>query len=299
MTIDIKVPTLGESVTEATVAKWFKAAGDQVAADEPLVELETDKVTLEVPSPAAGKVESIAAQEGATVEVNALLGSIAEGEAGEVAAPPAPAPQPGPAPAPAPTPAPVQAAPPPAPAPQAAAAALSPAVRNLVAENDLDPSQISATGKDGRLLKGDVLAHIQKGAAAPSLATPFTSEARAAVAGPREERVAMTRIRQRIAEHLKQAQNTAAMLTTFNEVDMSAVIALRKQYGTNTRNVTGSGWASCLFSSRPRSSPCAKSPRSMRKSTERTLSTKTITTSALPWARPGAWWCRWSITLTK
>ena len=230
MTIDIKVPTLGESVTEATVAKWFKAAGDQVAADEPLVELETDKVTLEVPSPAAGKVESIAAQEGATVEVNALLGAIAEGEAGEVAAPPAPAPQPGPAPAPAPTPAPVQAAPPPAPAPQAAAAALSPAVRNLVAENDLDPSQISATGKDGRLLKGDVLAHIQKGAAAPSLATPFTSEARAAVAGPREERVAMTRIRQRIAEHLKQAQNTAAMLTTFNEVDMSAVIALRKQY---------------------------------------------------------------------
>ena len=231
MTIDIKVPTLGESVTEATVAKWFKAAGDQVAADEPLVELETDKVTLEVPSPAAGKVESIAAQEGATVEVNALLGAIAEGEAGEVAAPPAPAPQPGPAPAPAPTPAPVQAAPPPAPAPQAAAAALSPAVRNLVAENDLDPSQISATGKDGRLLKGDVMAHIQKGAAAPSLATPFTSEARAAVAGPREERVAMTRIRQRIAEHLKQAQNTAAMLTTFNEVDMSAVIALRKQYG--------------------------------------------------------------------
>ena len=95
MTIDIKVPTLGESVTEASVAKWFKAAGDQVAADEPLVELETDKVTLEVPSPAAGKVESIAAQEGATVEVNALLGAIAEGEAGEVAAPPAPAPQAG------------------------------------------------------------------------------------------------------------------------------------------------------------------------------------------------------------
>ena len=230
MTIDIKVPTLGESVTEATVAKWFKAAGEEVAADEPLVELETDKVTLEVPSPAAGKVESIAAQEGATVEVNALLGAIAEGEAGEVAAPPAPAPQPVPAPAPAPTPAPVRAAPPSAPAPQAAATALSPAVRNLVAENDLDPSQISATGKDGRLLKGDVLSHIEKGAAAPAPATPFTSEARAAVAGPREERVAMTRIRQRIAEHLKQAQNTAAMLTTFNEVDMSAVIALRKQY---------------------------------------------------------------------
>ena len=229
MTIDIKVPTLGESVTEATVAKWFKAAGEQVAADEPLVELETDKVTLEVPSPAAGKVESIAAEEGATVEVNALLGAIAEGELGEAPAPPAPAPKPEPAPAP--TPSPVQAAPPPAPAPQAAATALSPAVRNLVAENDLDPSQIPATGRDGRLLKGDVLAHIEKGAVAPAAATPFTSGARApTAAGPREERVPMTRIRQRIAEHLKQAQNTAAMLTTFNEVDMSAVIALRKQY---------------------------------------------------------------------
>ncbi|MBT3396521.1 MAG: dihydrolipoamide succinyltransferase, partial [Alphaproteobacteria bacterium] len=122
MTVEIKVPTLGESVTEATVAKWFKSAGDQVVADEPLVELETDKVTLEVPAPVAGKLESIAADEGATVEVSALLGAIAEGEAGAVAAPP-----PAPPPAPAPTPAPVQAAPPaPSPAP-AAAAALSPA----------------------------------------------------------------------------------------------------------------------------------------------------------------------------
>jgi 2-oxoglutarate dehydrogenase E2 component (dihydrolipoamide succinyltransferase) len=223
MTVEIKVPTLGESVTEATVAKWFKSVGDQVVADEPLVELETDKVTLEVPAPVAGKLESIAADEGATVEVSALLGAIAEGESGAVAAPP-----PAPTPTPEPTPSPVQAAPPaPSPAP-AAAAALSPAVRNLVAENALDPGQISATGKGGRILKGDVLAHLAQGPTpTPSPATPSSGPAQT---GPREERVPMSRIRQRIAEHLKEAQNTAAMLTTFNEVDMSAVIALRKQY---------------------------------------------------------------------
>jgi 2-oxoglutarate dehydrogenase E2 component (dihydrolipoamide succinyltransferase) len=149
------------------------------------------------------------------------LGAIAEGESGAVAAPP-----PAPTPTPEPTPSPVQAAPPaPSPAP-AAAAALSPAVRNLVAENALDPGQISATGKGGRILKGDVLAHLAQGPT-PSPATPSSGPAQT---GPREERVPMSRIRQRIAEHLKEAQNTAAMLTTFNEVDMSAVIALRKQY---------------------------------------------------------------------
>jgi len=221
MSIEIKVPTLGESVTEATVAKWFKSAGDQVLADEPLVELETDKVTLEVPSPVAGKIESIAAEEGATVEVNALLGVIAEGEADAVAPPP-PKPTPERVAAPAPEPAPVQAAPAaPVPAP-----ALSPAVRNLVAENSLDPGQISPTGKGGRILKGDVLAHLAQGLSAdPATLSPPPSQT-----GPREERVPMSPIRQRIAEHLKKAQNTAAMLTTFNEVDMSAVIALRKQY---------------------------------------------------------------------
>ena len=223
MTIEIKVPALGESVTEATVAKWFKSAGDQVLADEPLVELETDKVTLEVPSPAAGKIESIAAEEGATVEVNALLGAIAEGEASGVAPPPPkPTPEPVAAPAPEPTPAPAQAVP----AALAAAPALSPAVRNLVAENALDPRQISPTGKGGRILKGDVLAHLAQGpATSPATLSPGPGQT-----GPREERVPMSRIRQRIAEHLKKAQNTAAMLTTFNEVDMSAVIALRKQY---------------------------------------------------------------------
>lgn len=218
MTIEIKVPALGESVTEATVAKWFKSAGDQVLADEPLVELETDKVTLEVPSPAAGKIESIAAEEGATVEVNALLGAIAEGGA----PPPKPTPEPVAAPAPEPTPAPAQAVP----AALAAAPALSPAVRNLVAENALDPRQISPTGKGGRILKGDVLAHLAQGPAT----SPATLSPGLVQTGPREERVPMSRIRQRIAEHLKKAQNTAAMLTTFNEVDMSAVIALRKQY---------------------------------------------------------------------
>jgi 2-oxoglutarate dehydrogenase E2 component (dihydrolipoamide succinyltransferase) len=237
MSVEIKVPTLGESVTEATVAKWFKSAGDQVLADEPLVELETDKVTLEVPSPVAGKIESISAEEGATVEVNALLGAIAEGEAGAVAAPPPPTttprptPEPTPspvqaAPAPEPTPAPVQTAPEPALVAPAPVAALSPAVRNLVAENALDPGQISPTGKGGRILKGDVLAHLAQGPTpAPATLPPGPSQT-----GPREERVPMSRIRQRIAEHLKKAQNTAAMLTTFNEVDLSAVIALRKQY---------------------------------------------------------------------
>ena len=217
MSVDIKVPTLGESVTEATVAKWFKSAGDQVAADEPLVELETDKVTLEVPAPATGKLESIAAETGATVEVNALLGAIAEGEAG---AKPAPAPAAVAAPPPAPA---VQTAPPVE--PQTGGAALSPAVRNLVAENALDPGGIPATGKGGRLLKGDVLAFLGKSPPAAAASAPVAS-----AAGPREERVPMTRIRQRIAEHLKGAQNTAAILTTFNEVDMSAVIALRTQY---------------------------------------------------------------------
>ncbi len=214
MSVNIKVPTLGESVTEATVAKWFKVAGDQVTADEPLVELETDKVTLEVPAPATGKLESIAAETGATVEVNALLGAIAEGEAGAVAAP-SPTPQAPAAPAPA----------NPTTEPKPVSAALSPAVRNLVAENKLDPGQIPASGKDGRLLKGDVLAFLDTSAPAAAPSAPTAS-----AAGPREERVPISRIRQRIAEHLKSAQNTAAILTTFNEVDMSSVIDLRTQY---------------------------------------------------------------------
>jgi 2-oxoglutarate dehydrogenase E2 component (dihydrolipoamide succinyltransferase) len=227
MTTEIRVPVLGESITEATVGKWFKAAGDAVAADEPLVELETDKVTLEVPAPAAGALAEITVAEGETIEVGGLLGTINEGAAGATAAPAA-SPTPVAAPA---APAPVAAAPAAAPVPVAATMPQSPAVQKLITENNLDASQITGTGKDGRLVKGDVLAFMSSGgaAAAPAAATP------AAPSGPRpkserEERVRMTRLRKRIAERLKEAQNTAAMLTTFNEVDMTAVMAARVDY---------------------------------------------------------------------
>ncbi len=212
MSKEIRVPALGESVTEATIAKWFKKEGDIVKADEPLVELETDKVTVEVPSPASGKLEKINAATGATIAVGALLGSIAEGAAGAVSAP-APAAKP--------------MAPPPTPiAAQPAAATLSPAVRKAVVENNLNPADITGTGKDGRITKGDVIATLEKPTPVPALA-PIAQPA--AVAGA-EERVKMSRLRLTIARRLKEAQNTAAMLTTFNEVDMSHVMALRNQY---------------------------------------------------------------------
>ncbi|GEO81507.1 2-oxoglutarate dehydrogenase complex dihydrolipoyllysine-residue succinyltransferase [Pararhodospirillum oryzae] len=229
MTTDITVPQLGESVTEATVAKWFKAVGDAVAQDEPLVELETDKVTVEVPSPAAGTLIEILAEPGAEVEVGALLARLGEG-----AAAPAPKPAAASAPAPAaPAPAaPTPAAPAPTPAPLAKAAntalPLAPAVRKLVADNALDPARIPATGKDGRLTRDDVVRYMQAGGAAapaPALAAGPGREA-----GPREEKVKMTRLRRRVAERLKDAQNTAAILTTFNEVDMTAIMELRNRY---------------------------------------------------------------------
>jgi len=233
---DIVVPALGESVTEATVAKWFKAVGDAVAADEPLVELETDKVTVEVNAPAAGVLEAIAEAEGAEVQVGSVLGSIADGAvAAEKPAAPAPTPEPAPTPTPAPAPAPAA----PAAAAPAAAMPLSPAVRRLVEENGLNPSAIPATGKDGRLTKGDVLAYIESGAAAAPPAPAPAADAAPAVAeapaaprpeDPREERVRMTRLRKMVAARLKDAQNTAAMLTTFNEVDMTNAMAVRAEY---------------------------------------------------------------------
>lgn len=226
----IVVPALGESVSEATVAQWLKKEGEAVQADEPIVELETDKVTLEVNAPEAGIISKIVAGEGASVEVGAILGEI--GESGGVAndsekktetvekkaaapAPVAPASASGEGPV------------------------LSPAVRKLVAEHDLDPATIAGTGKDGRLLKDDVLKAVSangQGAAeiAPTKAAsthPVTETSNAVrVPGEREERVRMTRLRQSIAKRLKEAQNTAAMLTTFNEVDMGAVMDLRKAY---------------------------------------------------------------------
>ncbi|HLZ66061.1 MAG TPA: 2-oxoglutarate dehydrogenase complex dihydrolipoyllysine-residue succinyltransferase [Aliidongia sp.] len=224
MATEIKVPPLGESVTEGTVARWLKKVGDSVKIDETLIEFETDKVTVDVPSPANGVLSEISAPEGTNVAVGGLLGVIAEGAAGAAAAPAAAAPA-----AKVEAPKPAAAAPAPA-APAAAASDLDrsgPAARKLVAENQLDPASIAATGKDGRLTKGDVLAAIEKGPAAPA-APAVPAPVRAA--GPREQRVRMTRLRQRIAQRLKEAQNTAAMLTTFNEVDMTAILAIREQY---------------------------------------------------------------------
>lgn len=257
---EIRVPTLGESVTEATIGRWFKKPGEAVAVDEPLVELETDKVTIEVPAPSAGTLSEIVAKDGETVSVGALLGQISEGagkpaakepakEASKEAAKAAAAPiapeqttgrpdlktdstrpinagpeEPRPRPEPKP-----EAKTPPADAPQA------PSVRRLAAETGIDPTGLAGSGKDGRVTKGDMLAAIEKAASAP---TPVNQPAAAVqVRAPspaddaaREERVKMTRLRQTIARRLKDVQNTAAMLTTFNEVDMSAVMALRAQY---------------------------------------------------------------------
>src|ERR1700689_2348322 len=231
---EIRVPTLGESVTEATIGRWFKKAGDAVAVDEPLVELETDKVTIEVPAPSAGTLGEIVAKDGETVAVGALLGQINEGVA---AAKPAAAPA---------KPAAAASPPPAAAAPAAAAAAspakappadapLAPSVRKISAESGIDAATVPGSGKDGRVTKGDMLAAIEKAASAP---TPVNQPAAAVqVRAPsraddaaREERVKMTRLGQTIARRLKDVQNTAAMLTTFNEVDMSHIMAMRAMY---------------------------------------------------------------------
>ncbi len=225
MATEIRVPTLGESVTEATIGKWFKKPGDAIKADEPLVELETDKVTLEVNAPSAGVLGEIVAKEGETVGVAALLGMITAGGAAAAApAPKAEAPKPA---------APAPAAPAPAPAAPVKAADSGPAVARLAAESGVNPASVVASGKDGRVTKGDMLAAIAAGPAAPAPAAPAPVAVRAPVAvddASREERVKMTKLRQTIARRLKEAQSNAAMLTTFNEVDMTNVMALRNQY---------------------------------------------------------------------
>ena len=242
---DIMTPALGESVTEATVARWTKKAGDPVAKDELLVELETDKVSLEVVASEDGVLTEIDAEEGATVVPGTVLGKIggagAKPPAKPAAASAAPAPakeaapakaaEAAPAPPPAPAPAPAPAKPAPAAAPVAAVAAptpLAPSVQRIVAENQLDPAAIAGTGKDGRITKGDALAALEARAAAPPPAPAAPAPVREV--HEREERVRMTRLRQTIARRLKEAQSNAAMLTTFNEVDMGAIMALRNQY---------------------------------------------------------------------
>jgi 2-oxoglutarate dehydrogenase E2 component (dihydrolipoamide succinyltransferase) len=219
MSIEIRVPALGESVTEATVAKWFKQVGDAVAVDEPLCELETDKVTVEVPAASAGVLTDIAVESGATVEIGTLLGHINEGAV--AAKPKAAAAAPAKPAAPAVKPA--------AAAAPTAGATVMPAARKLAEEKGVDTAGIAGSGKDGRVTKGDVIEQLARPPAPPAVKAP------AAPTGPRpfadrEERVRMTRLRKRIAERLKEAQNTAAMLTTFNEVDMSHLMAARNQY---------------------------------------------------------------------
>ncbi len=220
MTKEIRVPVLGESVSEATIGKWFRQAGEAVKADEPLVELETDKVTVEVPSPASGKLASIAAEPGSTVNVGALLGSIEEGAAGSAPATKKEEPRP--------------AAKKTEAAPAKAEAPLSPAVLKMVEESKIDTAAVAGTGKDGRITKGDVIEHLAKPTAeakSPAVPPAIVQQQRTLSQDePREERVRMSRLRQTIARRLKDAQNTAAMLTTYNEADMTAVMALRNQF---------------------------------------------------------------------
>jgi 2-oxoglutarate dehydrogenase E2 component (dihydrolipoamide succinyltransferase) len=234
MATEVKVPTLGESVTEATVGQWLKKPGDAVAADEPIASLETDKVAVEVPSPVAGVMGEQLVKEGDTVNVGAVIATIEAGGAPAKAAPAAAAPAPAvsaPAPAPAPAVAQTPAAAPVAEQADAGSMTLSPAVRRIVLEHGLDPSRITGTGKDGRLTKDDVMAAISSGsAAAPASAAPSASPAVAAGPGRGQERVKMTRLRQTVAKRLKEAHNNAAILTTFNDVDMSAVIEARTKY---------------------------------------------------------------------
>jgi 2-oxoglutarate dehydrogenase E2 component (dihydrolipoamide succinyltransferase) len=242
MAIDIMVPALGESVTEATVGQWFKKPGDTVSVDEPILELETDKVTLEVPAPAAGVLADIKVPQGATVAVGAVLGSISADGAAAVKSAAKPA-----APA---SPSPAAAPPKPAPAPAAGDGSMppAPAARKLMEEKGLGPADVPGSGRRGQILKEDVIAAAAKPAAqppqAPAEAVAYTPTPGATAPVPaqqmrapsvpndaaREERVRMTRLRQTIARRLKEAQNTAAMLTTFNDVDMSAIMKLRAEY---------------------------------------------------------------------
>ncbi|MDO9416518.1 2-oxoglutarate dehydrogenase complex dihydrolipoyllysine-residue succinyltransferase [Pararhizobium sp.] len=224
MATEIRVPTLGESVSEATVGSWFKKVGDTVAADEPLLELETDKVTIEVPAPSAGVLTEIVAAAGETVGLGALLGQIAAGAAGTAAAPATAAKA---------TDTAAVAAPAAVPKEAASAMPAAPAAAKMLAENNLSADQVDGSGKRGQVLKGDVIAAVAKSVATPVAAEPVKVQARGPSPvedAPREERVKMTRLRQTIAKRLKDAQNAAAMLTTYNEVDMSAVMSLRTKY---------------------------------------------------------------------
>jgi 2-oxoglutarate dehydrogenase E2 component (dihydrolipoamide succinyltransferase) len=220
---DIVVPTLGESVTEATVAKWMKKAGDSVRKDETLVELETDKVSVEVSAPEAGVLSEIVAGQGATVSIGALLGRMGAGGSEVASAPKAEAPKPVSPPAP-------TSAPQPAAASSGAAKQAPPSVQRIAAENNVDVSGVTGSGRDGRVTKADALAIIENRGAQQQQAPAAHPPLAARIVSDREERVPMTRLRKTVARRLKEAQNTAAMLTTFNEADMSAIMAARNKY---------------------------------------------------------------------
>ena len=212
MTIDLLVPALGESVVEATVAKWMKSSGDSVNADEPIVELETEKVTLEVPSPVSGILHEIVANEGANVEVGALLGILSEEKSKEVGNNSEPTLE-----------KPLAKEPNNQSELEKKNEHLSPSVKRIIIEENLDPSQVPSTGKDGRITKGDVLESLKNQDRSETIKTSEKNVFD-------EERVPMSRLRRVVAKRLKEAQNTAAMLTTFNEVDMSSVMSLRSEY---------------------------------------------------------------------
>lgn len=224
MATDVKVPVLGESITEATLGEWLKQPGDAVEADEPIASLETDKVALEVPAPEAGVLGALQVEVGDTVEVGAVIATIEAGSGTAAKAAPAPKAEAAPAPT--------------ATAEPAASMTLSPAVRRLVLEHGVDPSKITGTGKDGRLTKDDVEKHVKSGASAPLVEkgaatgaeAPAATQPAAAGGNRNEERVRMTRLRQTVAKRLKDAQDTAALLTTFNDVDMTAVMETRSKY---------------------------------------------------------------------
>ena len=233
MAEDVRVPTLGESISEATIGKWYKAVGDAVTEDEPIVEVETDKVALEINAPVSGVLIEIIAEEGTDVEVGAVIARVdmsckaAPASKGDISARPEPrvkelTPD---SPKPASQPAAAASTPPPQ-----SSMPISPAVRKLLAEHNLDPASVAGTGKDGRIVKKDVLDAIASGTASAAPAAATAGSAAPVSVEAREERVPMTRLRKRIAERLKEAQNTAAILTTYNEVDMSAIMQARKQY---------------------------------------------------------------------
>ncbi|AMM83649.1 2-oxoglutarate dehydrogenase complex dihydrolipoyllysine-residue succinyltransferase [Martelella sp. AD-3] len=229
MATEIRVPTLGESVTEATVGTWYKKVGDAIAADEPIVELETDKVTIEVPAPASGTLSEIVAGEGETVELDALLGQIAEGDApaaggGEKEEPKAETPKEEPKKE--------EAKAEDKPKSGGSDMPAAPSAAKMMEEKNISADQVEGSGKRGQVLKGDVIAAAAKGTSSPS-SEPAKAPQRAPSKvedADREERVKMTRLRQTIAKRLKDAQNTAAMLTTYNEVDMTAVMEMRSKY---------------------------------------------------------------------